>query len=304
VIVKPAPATPLCAYKLQKFFFEARLPKEALTVVNADVPQIEQLASSPKIAYVTFIGSAKVGWNLRKIIAPGTRLNLEHGGLAPALVREDADVDAAVSALVKGAFYHSGQVCISTQRVYVHETVYQEFRQKFLAATEALVMGDATHEQTDVGPLIRSAEVTRIQDWISDAVSRGARVLCGNTVEGKGQYLRPTILDNVSADARLMLDEVFGPVVCLNSYRDEKAVIDHLNSGEYLFQACMFTSNIQHALRLAKQIKTMTIAINEHNAYRVDWTPFGGHRRSGLGMSGVKYLIEEMTQLKQIIFKY
>lgn len=303
-VIKPAPATPLCAHKLLGLFNEAGM-EEGLFIVNADVPEIEKLVSSPVFAYVSFIGSAQVGWGLRKNLAPGTRLALEHGGQAPAIVRADADLHMAVPALIKGAFYHAGQVCISTQRLFVHRSKFASFLSDFKKAAMNLRIGDATLPTTDIGPLIRPAEVKRIRSWIDEALQEGAKLELGNKVSGpQDQFLSPTILIDVPRESKLMQEEVFGPVVCLNSYEDEEELLHYLNQGQYVFEASVFTKDISAAMNWAKKLSTMTVVINDHNAYRVDWMPFGGHKLSGLGMGGVKYAIEEMTRLKQVIIKY
>lgn len=303
VVVKPAPSTPLCAFELDKIFSEAGLPHDALIVVNAEIPQVETLVKSSVFGYLNFIGSAKVGWNLRRSIAPGTRIGLEHGGQAPAVVAADADLDKAVSALIKGAFYHAGQVCISTQRIFVHQSLYQKFCDKFVAATKNLVVGDARREDTDVGPLIRKAEVTRLLGWIDESLQTGAKVLCGKSTQGDGQYLMPTVLASVPRSTRIMREEAFGPVVCLNFYQDFDELLEYLNQNEYIFESCIFSQDQALIEKFALKMNSMTVVINNHNAFRVDWMPFGGHGLSGLGMGGVKYLMEEMTRLKQVIRK-
>jgi acyl-CoA reductase-like NAD-dependent aldehyde dehydrogenase len=304
VVLKPAPATPMSAHFLEEALKKAGLPSGGLRVVLAEIPLVEKLVSSPVFDYVSFIGSAKVGWNLRKILAPGTRLALEHGGQAPALIREDADIDHAVTTLTRGAFYHAGQVCISTQIIYVHESLFKNFLQKFKESALNLKVGNATDIETDVGPLIRTSEVTRLQSWIEEAIQQGASCELGNKISGNlKQYLSPTILSNVPSHSKLMTEEAFGPVVCVNSFRDENQVLDDINSSDYLFEASLFTKNISRALQIAKKISTMTFVINNHTAFRVDQMPFGGHKKSGLGMGGVKYSIEEMTRLKQVIIK-
>jgi acyl-CoA reductase-like NAD-dependent aldehyde dehydrogenase len=304
VVLKPAPATPVCAELLRQIFLRAGLPGKGLRVVNADVPLVQKLAADPAFGYVSFIGSARVGWELRKLLAPGTRLALEHGGQAPAIVRADADLDAAAAALVKGAFYHAGQVCISTQGIFVHESVFDPFLEKFTRATGTLVVGSALDEATDVGPLIRPAEVVRLRSWIDEAIAAGAVLVTGNTVSGtRGQYLAPTVLRDVPRDLRIMAEEAFGPVVCVNRYADEDELLDWINARDYVFEAALFTRDLTRALRIAREISTMTFVINNHTAFRVDQMPFGGHRKSGLGMGGVRYAIEEMTRLKQIIIK-
>lgn len=304
VVIKPAPSTPLCAYKLEEYFIKAGLPAECIAVVNAEIPEIEKMVSSSEFNYITFIGSAKVGWNLRKIIAPGTRLALEHGGQAPAIVRRDADLNEAILSLIKSSFYHAGQVCISTQRIFVHKSLFEKFTNQFLFEAKKLKVGSALEESTDIGPLIRAKEVSRIQEWINEALSRGATLLCGNESSGNvKQYLSATILTNVPRDTKVMCEEIFGPVVCINPYEDENELLDYLNNSDYIFEASLYTKNIQEALRIARDFSTMTLVINNHNAFRVDWMPFGGHKLSGLGMGGVKYMIHEMTRLKQVIIK-
>jgi acyl-CoA reductase-like NAD-dependent aldehyde dehydrogenase len=304
VVLKPAPTTPMSAHFLEEAFKKAGLPSEGIRIVHAEIPILQLLISSSEFDFVSFIGSAKVGWELRKLIAPGTRLALEHGGQAPAVVREDADIDSAVNSLTRGAFYHAGQVCISTQIVYVHESLFKNFLQKFKESASKLIVGSATEATTDIGPLIRPGEVKRLQSWIQEAIDKGAICEIGNKVSGNlNQYLSPTILSGVSEDSTLMKEEAFGPVVCVNSYHDEDQLLNRMNNSDYLFEASLFTKDITKALQMAKKISTMTFVINNHTAFRVDQMPFGGHKKSGLGMGGVKYSIEEMTRLKQVIIK-
>lgn len=301
VVLKPASATPISAFFLEEAFMKAGLPKSGLRVLNSEVALAEKLVESKVFNYVSFIGSAKVGWEMRKKIAPGTRIAMEHGGQAPAIVRADADLSQAVKALIKGSFYHAGQVCISTQRIFVHEKVFDNFLKDFKAQALELKVGVATDPNTDVGPLIALKEVERIQKWIDEAIKAGAKVEVGNKVTG--QFITPTILTNVAREVALMKDEVFGPVVCVNSYSDETELLSYLNSNDYIFEAALFTQDITTALRMAREISTMTFVINNHTAFRVDQMPFGGHKMSGLGMGGVKYVMEEMTRTKQVIIK-
>jgi len=241
---------------------------------------------------------------LRKMVSPGTRIALEHGGQAPAIVRGDADLDEAALALTKGSFYHAGQACISTQRIYVHRSVFEAFIEKFKKLTENLITGLATEEATDVGPLIRPEEVVRIQQWIQEASDLGATVITGNKVfGGLKQFLSPTILINVPENCVIMKEEIFGPVVSVNSFEHEEDLIALLNTSDFIFESALFTRDLQKALQMARDTQAMTFVINNHTAFRVDQMPFGGHKKSGLGMGGVKYAMEEMTRLKQIIMK-
>lgn len=301
VVLKPASSTPISAFFLEVAFKKAGLPENGLRVINVEVELAEQLVASKEFNYVSFIGSAKVGWEMRRKIAPGTRIAMEHGGQAPAIVRADADLSSAVKALIKGSFYHAGQVCISTQRIFVNEKVFETFLKDFKAQAQELKVGVATDPNTDVGPLIRSAEIERIQKWIDEAIKSGAKLETGNKVTG--QFMTPTILTNVSREVSLMKDEVFGPVVCINPYSDETELLEYLNTNDYIFEAALFTQDITTALRMARDIATMTFVINNHTAFRVDQMPFGGHKMSGLGMGGVKYVMEEMTRTKQVIIK-
>lgn len=304
VVLKPASATPVTAFLLGEIFRSANLPENGLTVLAASTDVVEKLYQSGKFAYISFIGSAKVGWEMRKKIPAGVRIGMEHGGIAPAILREDADLREAIPALIRSSFYHAGQVCISTQRIFAHRNVCEVFRNEFVQRAKKLKTGTAMDDTTDVGPLIRPEEVVRIRKDIDDALKRGARLLCGNEVQGsKQQFLLPTVLADVPRDAALMTNEVFGPVVCLNSYDDEEELVQYLNGNPYPFEACLFTRDIKAALTLSQRISTMTMVINNHNAFRVDWMPFGGHGLAGLGMGGVKYAMEEMTRLKQVILK-
>lgn len=304
VVLKPASSTPTSAHFLKEAFTAAGLPEKFLRVVNAEVPLVEKLVASSAFSFVSFIGSAKVGWEMRRKIAPGTRLALEHGGQAPAIIREDADIDKAVAALIKGTFYHAGQVCISTQGIFVSDKIFDAFLDQFKRAASQLTTGSAMNEDTDVGPLIRPGEVERLQKWIKEATDKGAKIILGNEVSGDTkQYLSPTILTHVPRECSILKDEAFGPVVCINPYQDETELLDYLNDKEYVFEAALFTQNLSAAMNIATEFSAMTFVINNHTAFRVDQMPFGGHGLAGLGMGGVKYAMEELTRMKQIIIK-
>lgn len=304
VVLKPASGTPVTAYVLEEMFQKAGLPKECMIVLTASSENVEKLLTGHTFSFVSFIGSAKVGWEMRRKIAPGIRISMEHGGVAPAILREDADLREAIPSLIRSSFYHAGQVCISTQRIFAHRNVFEVFKNEFVQRAKKLKTGTAMDDTTDLGPLIRPEEVVRIQKEIADAVKRGAKLLCGNEVSGNAkQYLSPTVLADVPREASLMSNEVFGPVVCLNSYEDEEELIRYLNTNPYVFQSCVYTKDIKSALQLSQSLSTMTMVVNNHNALRVDWMPFGGHGLAGHGMGGVKYAIEEMTRLKQVIIK-
>src|SRR5690606_2853553 len=212
------------------------------------------------------------------------------------------DIDKSVNALIKGAFYHAGQVCISTQRIFIHNKIEKALTDKFLEEVKKLKTQDATLTDTDVGPLITPSEVPRIQEGISEALAAGAKLLTGNIVRGNlTQFLSPTVVSEVKATSKLMSEEVFGPVVCINAFSDMDTLLEELSDTPYAFESCLFTESLSTCRKVAKELPSMSLVINEHNAFRVDWMPFGGHQKSGLGMGGVKYSIEEMTRTKQII---
>ncbi len=304
VVLKPSSATPVTAFILEEMFRRAGLPAECMMVFTASTEQVEKLLTSPAFAFVGFIGSAKVGWEMRRKIASGTRISMEHGGQAAAILREDADLREAIPQLLRSSFYHAGQVCISTQRIFIHRNIFEVFKNEFVQRAKKLKTGTAMDETTEVGPLIRPEEVVRIKKEIDEAVKRGGKLLCGNEVQGNAkQFLTPTVLADVPRDSSIMMNEAFGPVVCLNSFEDEEELVNYLNTNEFPFEACLYTHDIKAALNLSQKISTMTMVVNNHNAIRVDWMPFGGHGLAGLGMGGVKYAIEEMTKLKQVIIK-
>jgi acyl-CoA reductase-like NAD-dependent aldehyde dehydrogenase len=300
VVLKPSPGTPLCAEWLKDTLNSVGVPDEVVILCHAQISEIEALVARAEFQFVSFIGSAKVGWELRRKIAPGTRLALEHGGVAPAVICEDADLELASTALCKGAFYHAGQVCISTQKIFVHKSVYLDFSKLFIEKAKRLVVGDARDEKTDVGPLIRPIEKARLLNWIEEARTLGAKVLLEDSLDRGPQYLGPTILAEVSLEAQIWREEAFGPVVCLSAFDDINPIYQALEECPYHFSASIFTKNQDRALEAAKLLPAMSVVVNDHTAWRVDAMPFGGHRQSGLGMGGVRWAVEEQTRLKLV----
>lgn len=302
VIIKPAPATPRSCFEFVKLLHQAGLPPawcQALLVSNQDA---EKLICDSRVGYVSFIGSAKVGWYLRSKLAAGTRIALEHGGAAPVIVDKSARVDDIIAPLVKGGFYHAGQVCVSVQRIYVPEELMQSFADKLTARVKALKMGDPMDKETEVGPLIRPGEVTRIGQWVDEAVAAGAQLLCGGKAHGETFY-EPTVLLNPPADSKVSAQEIFGPVVCLYSYKNIDDAIKASNSLPYAFQASVFAQDLDVAMYAVQRLNATAVMVNDHTAFRVDWMPFGGRKESGLGMGGIKYSALEMSQEKLVVLK-
>lgn len=302
VIVKPASTTPLSCLAFLEILKEAGLPDGWCQSLICSSDIAELLATDPRVNYLSFIGSAKVGWALKSKLSPGTRCALEHGGVAPVIVEKDADLESAIPSLVKGAFYHAGQVCVSVQKIFVHQEIAESFCQQFSALASKLNVGDPLDENTEVGPLILPKEVDRVDQWVIEAVDAGAEVLCGGNRLSDTLYA-PTVLYNPPADVRVSREEVFGPVVCIYSYTNREEAIDKANALEVHFQAAVFTKDLDIALGTVQKLNATAVMVNDHTAFRVDWMPFGGRDESGIGMGGIPYTIHEMTREKLMVFK-
>jgi acyl-CoA reductase-like NAD-dependent aldehyde dehydrogenase len=302
VIIKPALTTPLSCLAFIDILKEAGLPDGWCQVVVTDNDAAEKLVSDERINYLSFVGSAKVGWYLRSKLSPGTRCALEHGGAAPVIVEQDADVDAMLPALLKGGFYHAGQVCVSVQRIFVHESICEDVANKLAKMASVLIVGDPLDKKSEVGPLILPREVERVEEWVNEAVSKGAKVLCGGKRISDTLY-EPTVLLNSPDDVNVTTQEIFGPVVCIYSYSDRNEAIDKANSLPYAFQASVFTSNLESTLDTVNKLNATAVMVNDHTAFRVDWMPFGGRDSSGIGMGGIPYSMDEMTREKMLVIK-
>jgi acyl-CoA reductase-like NAD-dependent aldehyde dehydrogenase len=303
-IIKPAVETPLSCLKLIEMLENANIPEGWVqAVITDDIQLAEQLVTDPRVAFFSFIGSAKVGWYLRSQLSPGTRCALEHGGVAPAFVDKTADINKAVESLVKGAFYHAGQVCVSTQRIYIERCIFDEFSKKFTDKVKQLKVGDALNADTDVGPLIREQEITRISKWILEAYQMGASVLTGGD-RIEGQFFEPTVLTNVPENATINKFEVFGPVCNLIPYDNLPAVIDKINDESFSFHSAIFSNSIDNINFVYQKLQTGCLMINEHTAFRHDAMPFAGLKESGLGVGGMPHSIHHMQIEKMMITKY
>ncbi len=302
VIVKPARTTPLSCLNLVNSLYEAGLPKEWVQVIICKGSQAEKFATDPRVSFLTFIGSGKVGWGLRSKLAEGARCALEHGGAAPVIVEPDADIDDALPLLAKGGFYHAGQVCVSVQRIFVYEDIVESFSSKLVAIAKNLVVGDPTDEKTEVGPLIEEGEVDRIHNWVEEAKAAGGKILTGGNKIGNTCY-EPTVILNPPYDINVSQCEIFGPVINIYSYKNRNEAIKFANDVPFAFQAAVFTNDINAALESAKDLNAAAIMINDHTAFRVDWMPFAGRKSSGLGVGGILPSMIEMTEEKLIVFR-
>lgn len=302
VLIKPAGTTPLSCLYLMELLYEAGLPREWAQAVLCDNKLAEKMATDRRVDFLTFIGSSRVGWYLRSKIAPGTRCALEHGGAAPVIVEADADLDAAIPLIVKGGFYHAGQVCVSVQRIFVDTKIAGEFTKRVSEAASKLRVGDPLDPETEMGPLILPREVDRVHKWVQEAVDKGGKLLAGGNKIGATCY-EPTVILNPPQDATLSREEIFGPVVAVYPYKERREAIKTANSLPLSFQASIFTKNIDAALDTVKRINAKAVMINDHPAFRVDWMPFGANKVSGLGVGGIPYTMLDMTQEKLMVIK-
>ena len=298
VVHKPASSTPISALLLAEIFRDGGLPPGALNVVTGPGGTIgDALTFDPRIAMVTFTGSPEVGQRIRNL-AGMKRVTLELGSNSAVIIEPDADLDKAVPKCVAGAFAHSGQVCISVQRIYAHEAIRDEFAARMAEATMKLRIGHPKEESTDVSSLITETEAKRVETWIEEAQADGAKLIAGGARHGA--TLDPAILTDVPASANLNVKEAFGPVVSVNSYKTLDEAIAMVNASEYGLQAGMYTRDLEKAFRTAREVHVGGFHINEIPAFRVDQMPYGGVKLSGTGREGPRYAIEEMTELKLI----
>lgn len=294
IIVKPATDTPLSCLRIVQLLREAGLPEEWCQVlIVKDIAIATKVVRDKRLAFFSFIGSGKVGWALRRELAPGVRCALEHGGVAPAIVCADADVDLALPLLCKGGFYHAGQVCVSVQRVFAQQTIARPVAEGLAALAKVLQVGDPTKETTEVGPLIRPSEVERVHEWVKEAVVHGAQLLCGGEPLSATMYA-PTVLYNPPPDVAVSCKEVFGPVVCVYPFEHLENAIAQANDLPVAFQSAVFTQDIDTAMTVYQQSAASAVMINDHTAFRVDAMPFAGLRESGLGVGGIPYTLADL----------
>jgi acyl-CoA reductase-like NAD-dependent aldehyde dehydrogenase len=303
VIVKPAEDTPLSCMRFIDLLRDAGLPTGwAQALVTDTVATAEALATDPRVAFFSFIGSAKVGWHLRSRLAPGARCALEHGGVAPVIVDRGVDLTDVVPLLAKGGFYHAGQVCVSVQRVFADRHIAAQLAQALAEAGAAMSVGDPTDPATAIGPLIRPTETIRVQAWVEEAVCAGATLLTGGRPISTTCYA-PTVLLDPPDDVRISTEEVFGPVIAVYSSDDPDDAVQRANALPFAFQAAVFTKDLGFALRAATRLDASAVMINDHTAFRVDWMPFGGLRQSGLGMGGIPQSFRDMQIEKMLVLR-
>lgn len=302
VIIKPASVTPLCAIEFTKLLEIAGLPKGLVQVALTDNDASEKLVIDPRVAFFSFIGSAKIGWMLKHKLANGTRCALEHGGVAPVILADYKNIDGFVNGLAKSGFYHAGQVCVSAQRIFVPKNQAKEIAEKIAKIAKILVVGDANNEKTDIGPLISAKEVDRVENWVNEAIKEGAELIVGGQKINAVSY-QATVLLNPNQKSKVSNSEIFGPVICIYGYQDIEEAIKIANGLDVSFQSSIFSDNITTAMRLAKKLQASAVMINDYTTFRVDWMPFAGRKQSGYGIGGIEHTMKDMLEHKLIVIK-
>lgn len=301
IIVKPATLTPLSAILLAEAFDAAGLPKKVLSVITGSGSEIgDTLITHPSVRMVSFTGGLETGEQIAKK-AGLKKLSMELGSNSPVIVLHDADVSETVNSCVSGAFWAVGQNCLGVQRIFVEEPLFDEFVHKFVHQTNQYKVGHKKDETTDMGPLITEKEAIRVEEWVNEAAREGATILTGGKREGA--FYSPTVLTNVSPNAKIATEEIFGPVVILFEVKNLEEAIEKANDVNYGLQAGIFTKDINLAFQAINELEVGGIMINDSSDYRIDGMPFGGVKGSGLGREGVKYTVLEMTEPKVVNIK-
>jgi glyceraldehyde-3-phosphate dehydrogenase (NADP+) len=298
IIIKPSQRTPLTSLLLGEVFMESGLPPAALQIVPMDVKYMDSVLKDDRVAMISFTGSAAVGWDLKQKIGKKA-LALELGGNAPVIVDESADIGDSVSKTVTGAFAYAGQICISVQRIYVHENLFDEWTGKFVKQAKTLKKGDPLDELTQLSVMIDETAAKRAAEWINEAVDNGAHILCGG--ERDGAMLEATVLTATHPEMRVVAEEVFAPVVVLEKFSDFTEAVDLANNSKYGLQAGVFTQDLTNMNYAAENLEYGGIIVNDVPTFRVDNMPYGGSKDSGFGREGVRFAMEEMSEIRLVV---
>ncbi|MDQ1508991.1 MAG: hypothetical protein QOG50_835 [Actinomycetota bacterium] len=303
VVLKPASQTPLSAITLARILIdECGLPAGQLNVVTGSGGTVgNAIVDHPDISLITFTGSPEVGWGIRGR-APRKKVGLELGNNAPLIIEPSADIETAAKKVSVAGFSHAGQSCISTQRIYVHESVRERFLDALVPLVEGLVVGDPLDERTDVSALISTGERDRVQSWVDEAVAGGAEILAGGKLREDGM-VAPTVLGSVTPDMKVCANEVFGPVVGVATYSSLDDALRLANDSRYGLQAAIFTADLTDALRAARTLDYGGVLVNEVPTFRADQQPYGGNRDSGNTREGPQWAVREMTEERLVIIQ-
>lgn len=299
-VMKPASRTPLGAIIIGEVLAETDLPKGAFSILPAHRDGADLFTTDERLKLLSFTGSPGVGWDL-KAKAGKKKVVLELGGNAAVVVDADTDLDDAVERIIFGAFYQSGQSCIGVQRIIIHASIYDELRDRLVAKTKTLIAGDPREESTFVGPMIDEKEARRLDSWIQQAVADGAKLLVGGKREGA--MLEATLLEGVSRTAALYAEEAFGPVAILSKFTDFKDALDEVNDSKFGLQTGVFTRDLYKMLEAWDHLDVGGVVIGDVPSYRVDNMPYGGVKDSGLGREGVRFAMEDMTEIRNLVIR-
>lgn len=299
IVIKPAPKTPLTALLLGEVLVEAGIVPGQVNIITCANEIAHLLSEDDRVKHISFTGSAAVGWKI-KAKSGKKKLTLELGGNAAVIVHRDADLSRAIPAIATGGFAYAGQSCISVQRIFVHTTIAAEFTQRFVKhVKEKIVTGDPTRKETVVGPMIDDKALSRVTGWITSACKSGAQILAGGSKIGT--CLEPTVLANVSPTSEVWVEEVFAPIVVLETYKTFEEAIAKVNAGKYGIHAGVYTNDIRLAMKAYEDLDVGGVLINQTPTYRLDQAPYGGVKDSGGGREGVRFAMEEMTEIKAFL---
>lgn len=302
IIIKPSFFTPLTAVALEELCTEAGFPEGSFQVALCDNELCEKILKDERVTYFSFTGSPKVGWELKAKV-PRKKTTLELGGNAAVIVDQTADLEKASEAIAKGAFLYAGQICISTQRIYVQDEIYNRFINMLVEKTEALKIGDPHDESVLVGPIIDDAHYSRIESWVEEARNSKAQILCGGEAFDEEHNLyKPTLISNASKDLKVVCDEVFGPVAIIEKFSHFSHALEEVNASSFGLQAGVFTNRLDHMKKAFSELEVGAVMINNIPGFRVDSMPYGGVKESGFGREGLKYAMQEMTESKLLVY--
>ena len=299
IVLKPSSNAPMTALLLAKIIEKSSHPKGAFNVVTCHATEVDQLVTDERVRLISFTGSPTVGWEI-KARAGKKRVVLELGGNAGVIVDKGTDIGFAVKRIAQGSYGNAGQSCIAVQRVYVHADIYDIFSENFVALSKSIVVGDPSDDRTVVGPMITEDAAREVESWIHEAIDSGARLLCGGN--RKGAILEPTILVDVKPDMKVSCQEVFAPVVTLERFHDFESAVARVNNSRYGLQAGVFSNDMKNVFHAYNELEIGGVIINDYPTYRIDHMPYGGVKDSGFGREGIKYAIEDMTEMKLLAF--
>jgi acyl-CoA reductase-like NAD-dependent aldehyde dehydrogenase len=299
-VLKPASRTPLGALIIGEVLAETNLPKGAFSILPCSRDGADLFTTDERFKLLSFTGSPQVGWEL-KAKAGKKPVILELGGNAACIVDADSDLDDAIERIVFGAYYQSGQSCISVQRVIVHASIYEDFKQRYTDKVANLVHGDPLNEDTFIGPMISESEATRLDNWVQDAVAAGANLLCGGKRDGN--MMQATLLENVPNDAVINTEEAFGPVSILSPFSNFDEALKEVNNSQFGLQAGVFTRDIYKAHKAWDELDVGGVIIGDVPSWRVDNMPYGGVKESGLGREGITFAMEDMTEIRLMVLR-